>query len=139
MKREEFEKLVEEGIAMVPEKFLAKLDNVAIVIEDRPSPEQLKRARVGKGNVLFGLYEGIPQISRTFYYGNVLPDKITIFQKAIENYASTPQEIRHIVRDTVWHELAHHFGSDEKGAQAAAKHVRKTQQDLKLKKQRSTT
>lgn len=125
MKQEAFEKLVEEGIAMVPEKFLAKLDNVAIVIEDRPSAEQLKRMKVGKNYVLFGLYEGVPLISRTFDYGNVLPDKITIFRKTIEEYAETDQEIKRIVRDTVWHELAHHFGSDEHGAEAAARHVRK--------------
>jgi predicted Zn-dependent protease with MMP-like domain len=125
MKREAFEKLVEEGIAMVPEKFLARMDNVAIVIEDRPSAEQLKKMKVGKDYVLFGLYEGIPLTSRTFDYGNVLPDKITIFQKTIEGYAETPEEVRRIVRDTVWHELAHHFGSDEKGAESASRHVRK--------------
>jgi predicted Zn-dependent protease with MMP-like domain len=125
MTREAFEKLVEEGIALVPEKFLAKLDNVAVVIEDRPSAEQLRKMKVGKNYVLFGLYEGIPLISRTSAYGNVLPDKITIFQKTIEGYAETPEEVRGLVRDTVWHELAHHFGSDEKGAESASRHIRK--------------
>lgn len=131
MTNEEFEKSVDEGIAMIPEKFLAKLDNVAIVIEDQPSPEQLKKAKLGKGYVLFGLYEGIPQTRRTFYYGNVLPDKITIFKKAIEQYAQTSEEVRRLVRDTVWHEVAHHFGSDEAGARAAAKNTGKKQQPRK--------
>lgn len=110
---------------MVPAEFLTKLDNVAILVEDRPSAEQLNKMKVDKNHVLFGLYEGIPQTRRTIYYGNVLPDKITIFQKTIEQYAETPEEIRRLVRDTVRHEVAHHFGSDEQGAQAAAKRLRK--------------
>lgn len=124
MKREEFEKLVEEALALMPKEFLAKLDNVAIVIEDRASKEQSGRSRHGSRQVLLGLYEGIPLTKRGSGYGEVLPDKITIFQKTIEAEYATADEVRRAVRDTIWHEIAHHFGSDEAGARSAGKKAR---------------
>lgn len=113
MKREEFEKLVKEGIGAIPKKFRKKLDNVAIVIEDEPTYEQLRKSRVPVGFTLFGLYEGVPQ-TRRGNYGMVLPDKITIFQKPIERCASSDSAICKIVKNTVWHEIAHHFGFGER-------------------------
>lgn len=124
MTRENFEKLVEEGLDLIPEEFLSKLDNVAIVVEDEPTPIQKSKVKLGSGHVLFGLYEGVPKIRRS-NYGNVLPDKITIFQKTIEAFAFDEEEIKMKIRDTVWHEIAHHFGSDESGAEAAAKNLKK--------------
>jgi predicted Zn-dependent protease with MMP-like domain len=114
-----FEKLVEEGIALISQKFLRKLENVAIVVDEEPSEEQLRKLKLGKGYSLFGLYEGVPQIKRGPHYGMTLPDKITIFQKPIEQIAHSDEEIRQIVRDTVWHEIAHHFGSDERRVREA--------------------
>lgn len=114
MNRLDFEKLVEEGVTLIPTNFLAKLENVAIIIEDEPTEEQLKKLKLGKGFLLFGLYEGVPQTKRGPHYGMTLPDKITIFQKPIEQFARSDEEIREIVKNTVWHEIAHHFGSDEK-------------------------
>lgn len=121
MKREEFEKLVGEALALIPQEFMSKLDNVAIVIEDRASKERGRRSRLGSNQFLLGVYEGIPQTKRGAGYGNVLPDKITIFQKTIEAECTTVEEIRHKVRDTIWHEIAHHFGSDEAGARNAGR------------------
>jgi len=111
--REKFEKLVNEGIKAIPKKFLEKLDNVDIVIEDEPTPYQLRKLRTRGGLILFGLYEGVPQTKR-WHYGQVLPDKITIFKKPIEKFAHSEEEIKEIVKNTVWHEIAHHFGMDEK-------------------------
>ena len=68
--------------------------------------------KLRKDYILFGLYEGVPQIKRGVYY-SALPDKITIFKNSIEQYARTPDEIKEIVKNTVWHEIAHHFGLDE--------------------------
>lgn len=113
MEREEFEKLVNEGIKAIPEKFLQKLSNVDVVIEDEPTPEQLKKNNVRRGWTLFGLYEGVPLSERGSSYGWVLPDKISIFKRPIEEAAQTPEEVKEIVRDTVWHEIAHHFGMNE--------------------------
>jgi predicted Zn-dependent protease with MMP-like domain len=112
MEIEKFEKLVEEGVKAIPQRFLEKLDNVAIVVEDEPSPDQMRKFRIGKGSALFGLYEGIPRDKRA-NYSQVLPDKITIFKRPIEAFARSEEEIRKIVSDTVWHEIAHHFGMDE--------------------------
>jgi predicted Zn-dependent protease with MMP-like domain len=113
MEKLEFEKLVEECVAQIPKEFLAKLSNVAIVVEDEPSQEQLGKAGLSKGSTLLGLYQGVPQTKRGPHYGMVLPDKITIFQKPIERMARSNEEIRRLVRNTVWHEIAHHFGSSE--------------------------
>lgn len=118
MKIEHFEKLVKEGISAIPKKFLEKLDNVDIVIEEEPTRAQLKKLRIGNGYSLFGLYEGIPKTKR-WEYGQVLPDKITIFKNPIEELARSEEEIRKIVKDTVWHEIAHHFGMDEKKVREA--------------------
>jgi predicted Zn-dependent protease with MMP-like domain len=113
LKREEFEKMVQAGIEEIPGKFLQKLDNVAIVVEYEPTPAQLKKLKIKKGWTLFGLYEGVPQTRRGAYYGAVLPDKITIFQKPIMDAARNETAIKKIVKNTVWHEIAHHFGMDE--------------------------
>ena len=108
-----FATLVAEGVDAVPKKFLDKLNNVAVTIEDEPTLEQRRRFRLGKTITLFGLYEGVPQTKRGVHYGQVLPDKITIFKKPIFAAARTPDDVVSLVRDTVWHEIAHHFGMDE--------------------------
>lgn len=110
--REQFEALVSAGIDAIPEKFLKKLDNVVITIDDAPTREQLRKNHVGRGYTLFGLYEGVPQIKR-WNYGGILPDKITIFRKPILEDADSEEEVKEIVKNTVWHEIAHHFGMDE--------------------------
>ena len=115
---ERFEKLVEEGIKDIPQKFLDKLDNVGIVIEENPTSEQLKKLKIRKNYFLFGLYEGIPKTKR-WGYSDVLPDKITIFKNHIEQSAQTEEEIKKLVKETVWHEIAHHFGMDEKEVREA--------------------
>ena len=116
-----FEELVKEGIEAIPKGFLEKLDNVDIVVEETPTPEQLRKLKIRKGSFLFGLYEGVPQTKR-WGYGQVLPDKITIFKNPIEKVARSEKEIKEIVRDTVWHEIAHHFGMDEKRVRQAESH-----------------
>jgi len=118
MERKKFKKLVEEAIKLIPEKFLKKLDNIDIVIEDNPAPSEFSR-KIS----LLGLYEGVPKTERE-NYGQVLPDKITIFQKPIEKEAhfrqergllmENEEEIKKVIKDTIWHEIAHHFGMDEK-------------------------
>ena len=124
MDRERFEKLVNEGIKAIPERFLEKLSNIDIVIENEPTPHQLKKLRTSKDFLIFGLYEGIPQTKR-LYYSEVLPDKITIFQKPIEKVTSSESEIREIVKNTVWHEIAHHFGMSEREVREVERKRRK--------------
>lgn len=111
--RKEFEQLVDEGIALIPERFLALIDNVAIVVEDEPTEEQKQKVKLAKDSVLFGLYEGIPKLKRIGNYSMMVPDRITIFQRSIQQAARDKEHLKDIVRETVWHEIAHHFGSDE--------------------------
>ena len=120
MEKKKFEELVEEGIKAIPERFLKTLENVDIVVEETPTAEQLEKLKIRKGVFLFGLYEGVPQTDR-WGYGQVLPDKITIFKEPIEKAAISESEIKKIVKETVWHELAHHFGLDEKRVRKAEK------------------
>jgi predicted Zn-dependent protease with MMP-like domain len=116
---EQFEKIVQEGIRAIPRRFLDKLDNVAIIIERDVSPIQRQKLKLRNDWTLFGLYEGVPQTARGGHYTNVLPDKITIFQGPIEKQAADENEAREIVKNTVWHEIAHHFGMDEEAVRRA--------------------
>lgn len=113
MDRARFEEIVNAGIQAIPQEFLDKLDNIAITIEDVPSFEQMRKARVRHPLYLFGLYEGVSQTRRGSHYNAVLPDKITIFKNAIERVASDEEDMKEIVKNTVWHEIAHHFGMNE--------------------------
>jgi len=100
----EFEKLVKEALLEIPERIRKKMDNVEIVIE-KDSP---------RGSLL-GLYHGVPKTAWGRGFGMRLPDKITIFQEPLERIARTPEELKKIVKNVVWHEVAHHFGFSEKG------------------------
>ncbi len=108
-----FEKIADEALNRLPEKFLKQLNNVAIVVAEVPSEYQLKKMRMRKGDCLLGLYEGVP-LNQRGHYSNVLPDKITIFKNAIENQAEYGQDLKEIVFHTIWHEIAHHFGFNER-------------------------
>jgi len=110
MRGEEFERLVAEALEELPEEFQKRLDNVDVVVAAEPTRDQMRRAGVGPHQTLFGLYEGVPLTKRDRGYHLVLPDKITIFQRPIEAVCRTNEEIRKLVRKTVMHEIAHHFG-----------------------------
>jgi predicted Zn-dependent protease with MMP-like domain len=112
--REEFEDLVGQALEEIPAELAAAISNVDIVVQDRPGPEA-EAAQVAPGALLLGLYQGIPLTRRGPSYGGVLPDRISIYQDNIERVAGTPEAIRALVRRTVIHEVAHHFGiSDER-------------------------
>ena len=112
MIRTQFEALVRQAMAGIPEQIRRHVDNVDIVVEDWPSRQQLVGFGIDEGQQLLGLYEGIPLTDR-YDYGMVLPDKITLFQGAIEDLCSSDEEIVSEVRATVVHEVAHHFGIDD--------------------------
>ena len=114
MQRERFEALVARALGDLPSEFQSKLENVDVVVEDWPTPEQLRQARLSHRGQLLGLYHGVPQTRRGRKYGMVLPDKISIFQKPIEAECLSDREIEAKVGEVLRHEIAHHFGSDEK-------------------------
>lgn len=115
MGRADFEKLVNQAILDLPEHIRQKMDNVDIVIEKKASVEQLGKVGLGSVDSLLGLYQGVPQTAWGRGFGNILPDKISIFQQPIEKLARSDKEIVDLVKNTVWHEIAHHFGFSEKG------------------------
>jgi predicted Zn-dependent protease with MMP-like domain len=119
MTRDRFEQLVAEALDSLPDEFVGWLDNVAIVVGQWPTPQQLVQAGLGPGDLLLGLYVGVPKTSRGFTYGETIPDKIIIFQGPIETVARTPAQIRAQVQRTVLHEIGHHFGMDEDQLRAA--------------------
>lgn len=112
MERRLFERLVRKALDTIPEDIAAHMDNVDVVVEDWPTQSQLAVNEIHDGEYLLGLYEGVPLTSR-HEYGNVLPDKITIFQRSIEAVCQTNDEVVMEVRNTVVHEIAHHFGIDD--------------------------
>ena len=114
MERRAFERLVVETLDSLPADIRQMLDNVEVTVEIWPSSVSLRKAGVRPGQLLFGLYQGVPRTRRGSHYGLVLPDKITIFQGPIEQVCRTPAAIRAQVRKTVLHELAHHFGLDDR-------------------------
>lgn len=113
MDRESFEGLVAKAVQDLPEEFRSLLQNVDVVVEDRPTPFQLRRSGLRHGQTLLGLYEGVPQTRRGGHYGLVPPDKITIFQKPIEAKCRYGADISAEIQRVVRHEIAHHFGSSE--------------------------
>jgi len=113
MNRRRFTRLVEKAIALLPPEFREKMDNVQIIIEDFPSREVLEQEGLESPYDLFGLYEGTPLTERDSGYFGVLPDRITIYQKAIEDACDSEDEVVDEVRITVAHEIAHFFGIDE--------------------------
>src|ERR1700733_12684823 len=87
----------------LPEELGRLMRNVAVIVEHRPGPPGL-----------LGLYQGVPLTSRTTGYAGVLPDRITIYRQAICAVCHSEQEVADQVRRTVIHEVAHHFGIDDK-------------------------
>ncbi len=100
----DFEKLVAEALESLPGNIRKKMDNVEIVVEPG----------LANGPYL-GLYQGVPKTAWARGFGMRLPDKITIFQAPLERISHSEAELREVVKDVVWHEVAHHFGFSEKG------------------------
>jgi len=109
MEVERFSALVDEAIASIPAAFRNKLDNITVIIEPIARPG-LARDMGHNPWGLLGVYQGVPYKQRGPWYGNVLPDRILIYQKPIELQARTAAEIRKLVRRVVIHEVGHYFG-----------------------------
>jgi predicted Zn-dependent protease with MMP-like domain len=110
---EEFEQLVVRALDDLPEFFKQKLQNVEVVVADWPTEAEARAVGLKPGQMLFGLYQGIPQTKRSSQYSFVLPDKITIYRMPMEKVCRTREGIIRQVQRTVKHELAHHFGIDD--------------------------
>lgn len=113
LSRRKFEVLVAGALDAIPTEIGAHMSNVDVVIEAWPSDEQYARLGLQPEEWLFGLYEGTPLLERGVSGDPLLPDKITIFQKPLEEACETEEQMAEEIRRTVVHEIAHHFGIDE--------------------------
>jgi len=111
--REAFTALVEEALREIPRRFRKAMRNVAVVVEEEPSRDILDEMEIDEGDTLFGLYQGTPLTQRAWGYGNSLPDRISIYQKPIEEACGDEEEIRDCIAETVIHEFGHYFGMSE--------------------------
>lgn len=107
----EFDDLVNKSLLTLPEQQLDSLKNVALIIEDVPSPEQRTNLSLNADQTLLGLYEGVPLTQRQGST-KILPDKITLFKLPLEASANSIKELREQIRHTLWHEIAHYYGLD---------------------------
>jgi len=111
---ERFEELVAEALDSIPERLGRLMENVAVIVEDHPSAAQQARRR-GERGLLLGLYEGVDLTRRSpLSYTSVLPDRITVFREALCTISRDEADLTHNVRVTVIHEVAHHFGIDDR-------------------------
>ena len=108
---EQFEELVGDALEHLPEEFGEMLDNVVVVVEETPSAEDLASVEMGpdEGDELLGLYQGLPLDQRGTEY-STLPDRVVLYRRSIVNVCNTLDEVRGEIRDTLIHELGHHFG-----------------------------
>jgi predicted Zn-dependent protease with MMP-like domain len=114
MTREAFRQLVDEALESIPENFREALQNIAIVIEQEPTAAQLRDVGLeAPDETLLGLYEGTPLTERGWGHGNVLPDKITLFQGPIEDDSESEDDVVVAIGETLIHEIGHYFGLSE--------------------------
>ncbi|MBI4873978.1 MAG: metallopeptidase family protein [Acidobacteria bacterium] len=119
MRPADFDKLVEKAVRRIPPRFRRRLHNVVFVVEQEPPRPNL-----------LGLYEGRPLTTRSVMSeGFQMPDRITIYQATHERIARGPVHLEQLVEETVWHEVAHYFGMDERRVRAAERRRRRSARD----------
>jgi predicted Zn-dependent protease with MMP-like domain len=111
--RKHFESLVAEALASIPRRFKRAMHNIAIVVEDEPSPDLLDEMEIEPPDTLLGLYQGTPLTERSSSYGNTLPDRVLIFQGPHEREAEDEDDLVVAIGETLIHEIGHYFGLSE--------------------------
>ena len=113
MTREAFKQLVAEAVMLIPKRFRREMKNLALVVEDEPPLELLDEMEIEPPDSLYGLYQGTPLTERSWGWGNALPDRITIYQRPIEEDCEDEDEMRAVIGETLIHEVGHYFGLSE--------------------------
>ena len=118
LSRRAFQRLVDEALTMIPQRFRDAIANVAVVVEDEPTPDILDEMEIPDGDTLYGLYHGTPLTERQWSQEPRLPDRISIYQHPIEEDAESEEDIVWMVGETVIHEFGHYFGLSEEEIEA---------------------
>ena len=114
MTRERFERLVVEALTLIPTRFRREIRNLAVVVEDEPDAALLSEMEIEPPDTLYGLYHGTPLTERTWGEGNTLPDRISIYQRPLEeDFGDDEDELRAQIGETLIHEVGHYFGLSE--------------------------
>ncbi len=111
--RRRFEAIVRRALIHLPPELAARLENIDIIVRTRATERQLLSGRVPANHTLLGLYVGTDLTRRSQGYNFALPDRIFIFQQPLEQIAASEEALERLVRRTVLHEVAHHFGIDD--------------------------
>ncbi len=106
---EQFQKYIDDAMATLSPNHLKRLENVAILYEYDPTPEQRLRLELRNDQTLFGLYEGLP-LSKRQGTTKLLPDKITLFKNPLCAFVNNEDDLKEQIRHTLWHEVAHYYG-----------------------------
>lgn len=117
MDRAAFERLVAEALRDIPDEFREAMRNIAIIVEDEPSPGLLREMEIDPPGTLFGLYQGTPLTEREATFGNALPDRILLFQGPHEREAEDHEDLIVSIAETLIHEIGHYFGMSEEEIQ----------------------
>jgi predicted Zn-dependent protease with MMP-like domain len=113
MSPEAFHNAVQEAMDRIPEAFLRHIENVAVLVEEEPSPEVLQELDVPEGDTLFGVYFGTPIGEKSLFDVPCEPDRIVIYRQPLQTWCETVEELVEEIEITVVHEVAHHFGIDD--------------------------
>lgn len=108
---EEFQKLIDQALTELPGEHVQNIQNVAILYEEQPTPEQRQKLALRNDQTLLGLYEGMPLTQRQGMT-RIFPDKITLFKAPLQWQTSTLDELKEAIKHTLWHEIAHYYGLD---------------------------
>jgi predicted Zn-dependent protease with MMP-like domain len=113
MKRAAFEQMVQDALGGIPRQFRDAIANLAIVVEDEPSLDLLAEMEIEPPGTLLGLYQGVPLTERHWGQGNMLPDRILLFQGPIERESEDDDDLVVAIGETLIHEIGHYFGMSE--------------------------
>jgi predicted Zn-dependent protease with MMP-like domain len=131
MNREKFEKLVEEALVDLPKEFKKLIDNLAVIVESEAPPEVYRQTGAHPYSRILGTYHGVPYTQRGPFYGNILPDRIIIYQIPIEEICTSEEEIKQRVREVVIHEVGHYFGLSDLDMKKIEEEIRQSNQKEK--------
>lgn len=107
---ERFEQLITRAMDELPQEYITNMQNVVIVQQDDPTPEQVEQMKLDPHHMLLGLFEGVPLTQQGSGWSGMLPSKITLFKNPIIATVSSESALFEQIKRTIWHEIAHYYG-----------------------------